>query len=228
MLKRVAAALPAAWQHELRRRHFAREIRGGRFYTDEKEYALLDTLLRSGDWALDIGANVGHYTLRLSQLVGPGGRVIAMEPVPDTFALLAANARLFPHANVTLVNAAASDRVALARMDLPRFADGLPNYYQARLSGDPGGLAVMTLPVDALALPRVALVKMDVEGHELAALAGMRGLLERDHPVMIVETGPGEAMALIESMGYACERLPGSSNVLCRPLAAARRSSAPV
>lgn len=222
LLKRVAAALPAAWQHELRRRHFGREIRAGRFYTDEKEYALLDTLLRPGDWALDIGANVGHYALRMSQLVGPGGRVVAMEPVPDTFALLAANARLFPHANVTLVNAAASDRVALARMDLPRFEDGLTNYYQARLSADGGGLAVMTLPVDALALPRVALVKMDVEGHELAALAGMRGLIERDRPVMIVETGPGEAMALIESLGYTCERLPGSSNLLCRAHAAAR------
>ena len=94
-LKRFAAMLPNSWQHELRRRHFQRQIRLGRFHTDEKEYALLDTLLGEGDWALDIGANVGHYTMRMAELVGPSGRVIALEPVPDTFSLLAANTRLF-------------------------------------------------------------------------------------------------------------------------------------
>lgn len=46
-----------------------------------------------GDWALDIGANVGHYTKRMSDLAGPEGRVIAFEPVPDTFAVLCANAQ---------------------------------------------------------------------------------------------------------------------------------------
>jgi len=217
LMKRLAAMLPNSWQHELRRRHFQRQIRLARFYTDEKEYALLDTLLAQGDWALDIGANVGQYTMRMAELVGPSGRIIALEPVPDTFSLLACNARLFAHANVTLLNVAASDRVALADMQIPRFASGLSNYYQARLSAGKGGLAVLTLPIDELSLPPVRLVKIDVEGHELPALHGMRGLLARDHPVIIVETGSQESMNLLGSLGYAVERLEGSSNLLCRP-----------
>lgn len=215
-MKRLAAMLPNSWQHELRRRHFQREIRRGRFYTDEKEYALLHTLLGQGDWALDIGANVGHYTMRMAELVGPSGRVIALEPVPDTFALLAANARLFAHANVSLLNVAVSDRIGVASMQIPRFASGLSNYYQAHLSAGPG-LAVLTLSIDALSLPPVRLVKMDVEGHELPALQGMRGLLARDHPVLIIETGSQETMTFLGDLGYAYERLPGSSNLLCRP-----------
>jgi FkbM family methyltransferase len=222
LLKRLAAILPNSWQHELRRRHFQREIRRRRFYTDEKEYALLDTLLGQGDWALDIGANVGHYTMRMAELVGPSGRVIALEPVPDTFSLLAANTRLFVHANVSLLNVAASDRVAIAGMQIPRFAHGLSNYYQAHLGAGPGGLAVLTLPVDELSLPPVRLVKIDVEGHELPALQGMRGLLARDHPVLIVETSSQESMAFLSSLDYAVERLPGSSNLLCRPRTAER------
>jgi FkbM family methyltransferase len=216
-MKRLAAMLPNSWQHELRRRHFQRQIRLARFYTDEKEYTLLDTLLGQGDWALDIGANVGHYTMRMAELVGPSGRVIALEPVPDTFSLLAANTRLFVHANVSLLNVAASDRVAIAGMQIPRFANRLSNYYQARLSAGPGGLAVLTLPIDELSLPPVRLVKIDVEGHELPALQGMRGLLARDHPVLIVETSSQESMTLLSSLDYAVERLPGSSNLLCRP-----------
>jgi len=137
--------------------------------------------------------------------------------VPDTFALLAANARLFAHANVSLLNVAASDRMAAVSIELPRFSDGLVNYYQARLTGDPAGLAVLALPVDALALPMtVRLAKIDVEGHELAVLQGMRRLLERDHPVLIVETGAQDTVDVLIGLGYATERLPGSSNLLCR------------
>ena len=217
MLKRFAAQLPVSWQHELRRLFFHQQIRRHRFMTDEKEYALLDSFLRPGDWALDIGANVGHYTMRMAELVGRSGRVIALEPVPDTFALLAANARLFAHANVSLLNVAASDRMAAVSIELPRFSDGLVNYYQARLTGDPAGLAVLALPVDALALPMtVRLAKIDVEGHELAVLQGMRRLLERDHPVLIVETGAQNTVDVLIGLGYATERLPGSSNLLCR------------
>jgi FkbM family methyltransferase len=214
--KWLVAALPDSWQHELRRHHFGRQIRGARFNTDEKEYALLDTFLREGDWALDIGANVGQYTMRMGELVGASGRVIALEPVPDTFSLLAANTRLFTHANVSLLNAAASDRLGVASMQIPRFASGLSNYYQAHLGAGPG-VAVLTLSIDELSLPRVRLVKMDVEGHELPALRGMRRLLARDHPVLIIETGSQETMAFLGDLGYAYERLPGSSNLLCRP-----------
>jgi FkbM family methyltransferase len=217
MLKRLAGLLPSHWQHELRRLYFHQQISRRRFVHEEKEYALLDSFLRPGDWALDIGANVGHYTMRMSQLVGSAGRVIALEPVPDTFALLAANARLFAHANVSLVNAAASDRIATVSFEIPRFSHGLPNYYQAHFTADPAGLAVLALPVDALALPvTVRLVKIDVEGHEVAVLQGMRRLLERDHPILIIETWAQGTVDLLIGLGYVTERLPGSSNLLCR------------
>lgn len=216
LLKRVAARCPPATQHELRRLFFRRQIRGRAFLTDEREYGLLDTWLAPGDWVLDIGANVGHYTMRMSELVGTNGRVIAIEPVPETFALLAANVRLFAHANVSLLNAAVSDRTATVGMQIPRFDQGLPNYYQAHLTEDPAGLTVLSIPVDALALPaRIKLAKLDVEGHELPALRGMRGLLERDHPVVIVETGSQATVDFLEGLGYATRRLPGSSNIIC-------------
>lgn len=217
VLKRIAARFPDSMQHELRRLFFRKQIRGRRFVTDEKEYGLLDTLLASGDWALDIGANVGHYTMRMSELVGATGRVIAFEPVPSTFSLLAANARLFAHANVSLLNVAASDLTEILGMQIPAFSEGLKNYYQARLTKEAEGLTILTLPIDALGLPpRISLAKIDVEGHELPVLRGMRGLLERDQPALIVETGSKETIDFLNGMGYITLRLPGSSNLLCR------------
>ncbi|HJY75183.1 MAG TPA: FkbM family methyltransferase [Burkholderiales bacterium] len=216
LLKRLAAHLPAGTQHELRRIFFRSQIRRRSFFTDEKEYALLDRLLRAGDWALDIGANVGHYTLRMAELAGPTGRVIALEPIPDTFALLTENVRHSGHANVSLLNCAASERTAIVGMEIPRFPDGLENYYQAHVVSGAAGLTILALSIDSLALPAVRLVKIDAEGHELPVLQGMRQLVQRDHPVLIVETSTGETTRLLESWGYRVERLPGSSNVLCQ------------
>jgi FkbM family methyltransferase len=215
LLKRVAARLPAGAQHELRRIFFRSQIRRRSFFTDEREYALLDRFLRPGDWALDIGANVGHYTLRMAQLVGPTGRVIAVEPIPATFALLAENLRYSGHANVSLLNCAASQRTDILGMEIPLWSDGMENYYQAHVVRGTAALTILALSIDSLALPPVRLVKIDAEGHELPVLQGMRRLLERDHPVLIVETTADESIRLLERSGYRVERLPGSSNVLC-------------
>jgi FkbM family methyltransferase len=217
-LRTILAKLPIRWQHELKRLRYARQIRRGTFATDEPEYLRLAEWIHPGDWVLDIGANVGHYTKRFSELAGPGGRVLAFEPTPATFALLAANAQLFAHPNVTLFNAAVSDRTGLTGLAVPQFDSGLVNYYEAHLtpaSGD--GLSVLTLALDALGLdPRIALVKIDAEDHEDFVLAGMQQLLERHHPVLIVETGAAPVLQRLEAWGYTPEKLPGSPNVLFR------------
>jgi FkbM family methyltransferase len=119
-----------------------------------------------------------------------------------------------PLRNFSLFNAAASDGTAVRGMDVPLMEDGAQNRYMAHLTEDASGeFAVMCLPVDALALPhRVSLVKVDVEGHELAALKGMRRLLERDHPVLVVEGRADDVAQYLATMGYAFEQQGRSPN----------------
>jgi FkbM family methyltransferase len=172
LAKRVAALLPQSRQQELKRRHFRREIERGTFNTDEPEWAKVEQWLAPGDWAIDVGANVGQYTKRFSDLVGPNGRVIAFEPVPATFELLSANAARFTHANVTLLNLAASDGTELISMAIPRFDTGLSNYYMAAITSEPTGLQALTCSIDSLRLPRrVRVLKIDAEGTTLSRSA---------------------------------------------------------
>lgn len=219
LLKRVAARLPARWQSELKRVHFSRQIGSDQFLTDEPEYKILHSLIKPGDWVIDIGANVGHYTKRFSELVGTNGRVIAFEPVPATFSLLAANAQLFAYSNVSLINAAASVRADMVHMSIPKAATGLVNYYRAHLSTNPeSALSVLALSVDSLHLNQhVALCKIDAEGHEASVITGMEQLIQAYHPILIVETGSGDIISRISSFGYVAEKLEGSPNVLFRP-----------
>ena len=217
LLKRASSRLPLRVQQELKRLHFGRQIRKGVFETDEAEYSRLGQWVKPGDWVLDVGANVGHYSSKLSQLVGRNGRVFSFEPVPHTFELLAANMTCCPVNNVTLLNVAASDEMGTVGMSIPSFATGLQNYYMASVTSDSPSLLVVAIPIDSLRFPsRITLAKVDVEGHELSALKGMENLLKRDHPVLIVEGQAEPVRHYLGSLGYTFEETPGSPNRVFR------------
>jgi FkbM family methyltransferase len=218
LLKQLIAKFPHKWQIELKRLQYRFQINQGSFITDEPEYKILHNLLNPGDWVIDIGANVGHYTKRFSELVGSQGRVIALEPVPTTFSLLSSNVLLFPIRNVSLINAAVSDRLSVVGMSVPKHSTGLVNYYRAHvLSEEDCDLSVLTICLDSLCINQVALVKIDVEGHEAYVLKGMRKLIEASRPYLIVETDSEEVIADLKAMGYVSEKLLNSPNVLFKP-----------
>lgn len=216
LLKRLIARLPQEWLTELKRVYFARQIKKNRFLTDEPEYSILDTIINSGDWVIDIGANVGHYTKKFSELVGGKGRVIAFEPVPTTFTLLSSNVHLFSFPNVTLINAAVSDKLDIVGMSIPEFSTGLTNYYQAHLTPtEDSFLTVLTMSLDSLHInQRIGLVKIDAEGHEESVIAGMKKLLEKHRPFLIVENPSEWICEYLASLGYISERLMNSPNVI--------------
>jgi FkbM family methyltransferase len=207
MIRSLVSILPTDLHRSLRLIHHRRQIRTGHFRSPEPEWDRLDEWLRPGDTALDVGANVGHYACRMSSLVGPAGRVIAFEPIPDTFAALTANAKRFSHPNVTLLNAAVGERVGVVGMSVPKVADGS---YLARV--DPAGpLRCLVMSIDSLDLPDpVRLVKIDAEGYEPKVLAGMRKMLDRDRPVIILERNV-EAERMLKGMGYAITTSPTRS-----------------
>jgi len=219
-LKSLASRFPRRAQQELKRVHFQRQLRSGRFATAEPEYAHLGDWIAAGDWVVDVGANVGHYTVRLSRLVGNAGRVLAFEPVPDTFELLAANLAYIGARNVSLFNAAVSASMSVMSMSVPHFPSGLANFYGAGLTGTspwPSNpdteFNVLTVALDSLPLPqRVSLVKIDVEGHELPALNGMERLLRRDRPRLIVENASPAICSFWRDLGYEFMQLPQSPN----------------
>ena len=218
LAKRAAATLPYAVQQRLKRAHFARQIRKGKFVSPEPEFARLPEWVKPGDVVLDVGANVGHYTAALSRLVGPKGRVLAVEPMPQSFALLTACVEALGADNITLINAALSSQARMVTMSLPRFDTGLPNFYEARISGAADGINVVALTLDRLALEApFSLVKIDAEGHEMGVLEGAQATIARDRPILIVETQSGEVEKMLSKLGYKSQRMPNSPNVVFLP-----------
>lgn len=167
-------------------------ILAGKRLVEPETHAFLEAALRPGDTVVDGGANVGMMTLHASRIVGAAGKVVAFEPQPETFRMLSESVRLNGARNVVLRAIGLSDAERTMRL----YCFDPRNRGAYVLAGpterDPVGVPVRLVPLDAelarLGLPRVDLVKLDIEGHELEALAGMRRLLEgRARPIVVLE-----------------------------------------
>lgn len=227
MLKRIVSLTPRWFQSELKRVHYGRQIRKGTFITDEPEFDELSKFVNKGDWVIDVGANVGHYTLRLSDLVGKDGRVIAFEPIPTTFRHLSENTRNCAYDNITLINAAVSETTGLVGMSVPKFANGMTNFYEANIvsenESDASDIQVLTLPIDVLEIPQtVKLIKIDAEGHEPAVLRGLKTLIARDRPIIIAENVNDETRSMLDQYSYWEEKHQNSPNIVFRQSAFAQ------
>jgi FkbM family methyltransferase len=153
--------------------------------------AVFRRLLRPGMGVIDIGANIGYFTMLSASIVGPSGYVLAIEPNPDNARMLEASRRVNGYRQVTVAQVAAARETGLLVLNVSQ-----SNGTTAPPSSDPDLLlaarTVPAIPVDALAPPtrRIDLIKVDVEGAEYVALAGCEALIRRDRPAIISEFSP--------------------------------------
>jgi FkbM family methyltransferase len=167
-------------------------------------------LLRPGDRVLDVGANVGFFTLLFAHAVGPAGRVLAMEPVPDNIRVLEANLALNDVTWVEVRPVAAGDHDGEIWLGLDH-----PDPNETGVSGhytEGGARDAIRVPVvrvdDALPAggPRLRLIKVDVEGAEPRVLAGMARTLETNPPdALLMELNP----AALERQGFTVQDMVG-------------------
>lgn len=153
---------------------------------------MLQKLLRPGDTFIDVGANIGLMSVLAATCVGPQGQVYAFEPEPDTFSLLQRNIGLNELTNVVMTNKGLGSQTGAAKIYSNRHDNrGMASF----LKNQPEATAVTDVPVitldafvEAQQIERVHVIKIDVEGWELAVLQGARGLLsQEDAPILCVE-----------------------------------------
>ena len=141
-------------------------------------HRLIDNAVTPGATVVDVGANIGYNTIYAARRVGPGGRVIAIEPAVDNLAVLRRNIAANHLRNVVVKSVAAGrrheTRDLFLRGDISAVNSLFPESYYAAVTSV---ARVTVAPVDDLVDGHVSLVKIDVEGAELDVLAGMPRLL---------------------------------------------------
>ena len=176
----------------------------------EPELRWLDRLCPAGCTAVDVGAWYGPWTQRLA---ARASRVVTVEPMPHLASLLR---RTMP-SHVSVVAAAASDRCGSATLWTSADGRGVRGISSlVRRCGHAVGVSVPLVTVDGLSVGDVGFVKVDVDGHEVAALEGMRSTVLRDRPAVVVEVEAriqpvSDIVDLLGEWGYVGWVLPGRS-----------------
>lgn len=174
-------------------------------------------LVSVGDVVFDVGANAGFYTVLASRLASRKGRVISFEPDPTNLTALRRHVEINGLQNVTIVPAAVSDSSGHGKFRRDK--------HQGRL--DPkGDIEVQIVHLDALwmgsTVPRPALIKVDVEGEELAVIRGARRVLAECRPVVLVAAHSAklrdECRQELQTSGYEVQSLDDRSE-LCELIA---------
>ena len=147
------------------------------------------TLLADGDVFLDLGANVGYFTMMASAILKTGGKVIAFEPNPQNVQLIYQSLHFGRVSNVFLHPYAASDMTGILRF-VTRGSNG--GIVTPHAQEQTHVFLVQSVVLDEILAsePRIDLIKMDTEAHEPAALRGMVRLIERHRPKIITEFHP--------------------------------------
>jgi len=158
--------------------------------TEPETRELLIAILGPGMVMLDVGAYVGQFTLVASRAARGAMRVFAVEPTPTVFRQLRKNVHANKCINVTCIEAALSDRPGKATFYcFPRSHD--QNSLRPLQSSTAHSIEVAVETVDGIAeqyhVDRIDLIKVDVEGNELAVLNGAKRVLQRFKPLVIVE-----------------------------------------
>lgn len=168
----------------------------------ELELEFIRLLLRPGDTALDVGANIGAFTVGMAQKVGAAGAVHAFEPQRAIHEVLCANAA--PFKNIMAHREAAGAEPGTIHVP-PRDYDSPGNFGGVSLGGD-AGEEVPVVTVDSMKLQQLRLMKIDVEGMEIDVLRGANETIMRCEPALYVENDRDErSEALIShifGLGY--------------------------
>jgi FkbM family methyltransferase len=185
---------------------------------EPNEFFLLSKILKPGMTFVDVGANMGLYTLYAARRVGPAGRVLAIEPSTREIAILENNIRLNALTNVRVRTDPLSDEVAEVELLVAQAQYSGHNTlgafgYSTQLDHrEKAQSNLLDDVVTAEGLSRIDVVKIDIEGSELKALRGATGTIQRHHPLLLLElsdralqhqnANSSDVLSLLAQFGY--------------------------
>ena len=146
-------------------------------------------LIRPGDVVLDVGANIGYYTVIFSKLVGPSGKIFAFEPTKHFGDVLKQNIRANHLENIEIVNVGLSNKRQKLSIDIGPSSATLHSPAEFDVIIDHEEIPLLTLNdfVRLRQLEKIDFIKIDIDGHEPLFFEGAWEVLDKYSPVVIFE-----------------------------------------
>ncbi len=150
--------------------------------------------IKKGDVVLDVGANIGYYTLIFAKIVGENGHVFAFEPEPSNFNLLKKNVMVNNYRNVSLEKIVISNKNGNTKLYLSKTNAGSHRIYLSNtVKNNFINVEMKTLDEyfkNNSIRDKISFIKMDVEGSEIGVIKGMNSILENKKLTVMLEFDP--------------------------------------
>ncbi len=195
------------WLMRLIRQHTEPfEVNGYKLYVDNNKYdcvaqqlimngayepyttSVFQKILKPGMTVIDIGANIGYFTLLSARIVGENGKVFAFEPLPQNYKVLSKNISTNNFKNVSAFQKAVSNSAGMLELYFNAKETGTPSLV-GKSSSLSMHVSVETVTIDDFLkdqLGKVDLIKIDVEGAEMMVLSGMLGIIKSSPSARII------------------------------------------
>mgnify|MGYP006409962503 CR=1 FL=1 len=215
------------------------EIEGNKIYLDKQDSLFLSIrghhektatriareAIKEGDTVIDIGANIGYYTLLFAKWVGPHGKVYAFEPEPSNFQLLEKNVKANNYKNVTIFQKAVSDKNDKLTFYISDESSAANQLFKPKKYSK-------IIEVDSIKLDecfshdqKIDFIKIDIQGAEGTAIKGMTSLLEKNSNTVIMQEwwpdaikkyhmDSDEHLKILDKLGYSFYEIDGQHDTV--------------
>lgn len=163
--------------------------------------------LSEGDVFVDVGANIGYYSILAGKIVGEKGQVIAMEPISDTVKVLDLNIKLNSLKNIIVIPKAAWSNSSVLTIYLPK---GYYGWASAVKWHGSTFFTVNAMSLDDVSkkIPEIKLLKIDAEGSEYQVLTGAKETLKKTkHIVMEIPENSDEIQRILIEATFKIQKL---------------------
>lgn len=198
---------------------------------EDYETEIFKKLIKPGMVVVDIGANIGYYSLIAAKLVGSSGRVYAFEPVPSNYELLIESIRVNGYSHVTALQKAVSNKNGKIKLFLDKASPVHPSLSEYNVLEEGGSVEVETITMDDffenfVGENRVDFIKMDTQGAEGLIIEGAERILRNNNLKIVMEfwphglsnlgTDPVKLLQKLQNHGFKMKLVDGTDVEITR------------
>jgi FkbM family methyltransferase len=153
-------------------------------------YDVFTEMIQRGNTVVDVGANIGYFTLLFSKIVGENGKVYSFEPVSQIYSKLEKNIEINSVGNIVAENYALGEEQSELTINYQESSSGQSSLINKTQNSVSEKIHVVTLDSYLEKFDALDFVKIDIEGFEFQALRGMQKTLKKFKPSVVMEFSP--------------------------------------
>ena len=192
--------------------YFFNLLKKKKLTSSEKEYFILNKIIKKNENAIDVGANIGRYTFKLSSIVGNKGTVYSFEPVSKIYLIFISLIFLKDSKNIIPLNLALSNKSKFIHVKAIETLKSKKNNFkfntftESKVSKNQSPNTYSLRLDDLKFFKKISLVKIDCEGLELEVLEGAKNLLRKHKPNLLIEFTKGSLLIDFEHKHYGKQK----------------------